>query len=42
MTGIQYAILAYIVGLGLLAGYALVLWTESRRLAARGRKSRPT
>ena len=32
LTTPHYTVLAYIVGLGLLLGYALLLWLESRRL----------
>ena len=30
MNGFQYVILAYVLGLGLIWGYALVLWLKSR------------
>lgn len=32
MTGMQYLILAYAVGLGLLLGYAVKVWVERRTL----------
>jgi hypothetical protein len=32
LTTSQYTVVAYVVGLGLLLGYALVLWVEARRL----------
>lgn len=35
MTAGQYVIAAYAVGLGLILGYALLLWAEARRLARR-------
>ena len=35
MTSRDYVIAAYVVGLGLLLGYALLLWLEARRLARR-------
>ena len=37
MTSRDYAIAAYVVGLGLLLGYALLLWVEARRLGRRRR-----
>lgn len=33
MSGTQYVILGYAVGLGLLWGYALMLWVASMRAA---------
>ena len=35
MSGWQYTVLAYVVGLGLLIGYAAVLWVEARKQGAR-------
>ena len=40
MTGWQYTVLAYVIGLGLLIGYAAVLWVESRTPAAKGKDGR--
>ena len=36
MTPVGYALLAYGVGLGLLAGYGIGLWARSRRGRRRG------
>jgi hypothetical protein len=38
MTGTQYAIAAYVAGLGLMLLYGLSLWVESRSVARRRRK----
>jgi hypothetical protein len=38
MNGNNYVILAYAIGLGLLWGYAAVLWLQSRRAAKIGAK----
>jgi hypothetical protein len=35
MNGPSYVILAYVIGLGLLWGYAAVLWVQSRAAAAK-------
>ena len=35
MNGTNFAILAYVVGLGLIWGYAISLWLASRNLAKR-------
>jgi hypothetical protein len=35
MSGWHYTVLAYVVGLGLLIGYAATLWVESRKVAGR-------
>jgi hypothetical protein len=40
MSGWKYTVLAYVVGLGLLIGYAVVLWVESRNAAAKGKDGR--
>ena len=32
MTGMQYLILAYAIGLGLLLGYAVKIWIERKTL----------
>ena len=31
LTTPQYTVLAYVVGLGLLLGYAVLLWVEKKR-----------
>jgi len=31
MTGTTFVILAYVIGLGLLLGYAATLWTATRK-----------
>ena len=38
MTGTQYAMAAYVAGLGLMLLYGLALWVESRAVARRRRK----
>jgi len=35
MNGQSFVILGYVIGLGLLWGYAATLWWESRRMAQR-------
>lgn len=37
MTGAQYAVVAFVVGLGLMLGYAMVLWLAHRNMARRRR-----
>lgn len=37
MNAENYLILAYVLGLGLLWGYAVLMWRESRALAVRER-----
>ena len=37
MSGVGYAIMAYIVGLGLIALYGLRLWMQWRKLRSRRR-----
>jgi hypothetical protein len=37
VNGTEYLILAYALGLGLLWGYAALLWRESRAVAVRER-----
>jgi hypothetical protein len=32
MSGSEYAIVAYVIGLGLMWGYAATMWLSSRRL----------
>jgi hypothetical protein len=38
MTGTDYAIAAYVVGLGLMVLYGLMLWVEGRAVARRQRR----
>ena len=40
MTGTQYAMAAYVAGLGLMLLYGLALWVESRTVARRRLKDR--
>ena len=42
MSQIQYVLLAYAVGLGLLLGYAARLWLMSRRLRRAQTRDRST
>jgi hypothetical protein len=39
MNVVQYTLLAYVAGLGLLGGYALVLWLAHRAMSKRERKA---
>ena len=39
MNDRQYLILAYVIGLGVLWGYALLVWAGMRRAAPRDRSS---
>jgi hypothetical protein len=38
MSPVQYAILAYVVGVGLLVGYAALLWARALTAAAKQRR----
>jgi hypothetical protein len=38
MTSVQYAILAYIVGVGLLVSYAALLWARALTIEAKHRR----
>ncbi|MGE5609524.1 MAG: hypothetical protein ACM359_09745 [Bacillota bacterium] len=37
MSGMEYTVAAYAVGLGLMVAYGLRLWLESRAVQRRGR-----
>jgi len=39
MMHTRYVIAAYVIGVGLLLGYGLLLWLEGRRLSRRQRKN---